>query len=71
MSISAARLRSLYRRQEEAHKCAFMSNEAIVPIGTRLIAADHRNTAHPKRSEIVKAQIGTVIQRELERAGLA
>ena len=71
MSISAARLRSLYRRQEEAHKCAFMPNEAIVPIGTRPIAANHRNSAHLKRSEIVKEQFGIVIQRELERAGLA
>lgn len=76
MSMSAARIRSMFRRHEEAHNNAFMFAENADPSGSRSAVATPRPAPvrEPRalnRREIVMQQFGSVMQRELARAGLA
>jgi hypothetical protein len=75
MSMSAARIRSMFLRREQAHNSAFMSaGQTATSKPTQVPAAPepekipfHRALG---RRETVMQQFGAVIQRELAKAGL-
>lgn len=75
MSMSAARIRSMFRRHEEAHNRAFLFAGGTGLSGPRSpVLASPSSQAGSRelsRRGAVKQQFGLVMQRELVRAGLA